>query len=166
MDVHMLRQELSNRNLDTKGSVGALLDRLKKSDTSHYHLSKMKAQDLKDELQRRGLESTGRKALLMQKVLKARSEAIVNMHPLSVATSHINMNTPLKQPATEKQNTLSPRKEEAKLMAPIPGTKHIKRILSAQEAAIEKILAGEKRNVEHIAELDQRQVKKKRRRTH
>lgn len=131
----------------------------------------MTVEQLKGELKGKGLPTTGRKAQLVERLTAAyatvqpeapaAAEAAAAAAEGIVATSAKPEETPALPSAVDllpaalraRASLLSFYKDQdyARIQ---PGTVHLGSIATAAEAALEKLQAGEKRNVEHVAQHD------------
>lgn len=99
-------------------------------------LSRLRVVELKTRLLAAGLGTKGTKAELLDRLQSHLAELVLVK----------------REPRSSKSSLKSPRARNRS--KPRAGTKHLKNVATAAEAAEEKRRAGEKRNVEHIAEDD------------
>ena len=145
LSVAELRAELTRLGVVVKGRKQLLIDRYKEviAETEEKaeaktaaSLRKLTVKQLKARLEEAGQSTKGKKEVLINRLclLNEKVEASSNS-------------------TVKKEGTRAVK----------PGKKHIKVVASAEAAADEKRLAGEKRNVEHVAE-DERSMRLRRRR--
>ncbi|GBG25856.1 Endonuclease 8-like 3 [Hondaea fermentalgiana] len=160
LTVNELRSELANASIkiDGKANKKADLVRLLKAhqdavaeksqarnpksaaatapeaNTEPEDLARLRVAELRERLKAAGLDTRGKKDELVAR-LKSNVEEMLVIK-------------------VEDKSRASKSQSKRKAAKPRPGTKHLTNVASAAEAAKEKVLAGEKRNVEHIAEDD------------
>ncbi|CAK9115446.1 Endonuclease 8 1 (DNA glycosylase/AP lyase Nei 1) (DNA-(apurinic or apyrimidinic site) lyase Nei 1) (Endonuclease VIII 1) [Durusdinium trenchii] len=143
----------------------SLQDRLKTPE-------KLSVKELREQLQKHDLPLTGKKAVLLERFrahvahLNPAEEGppVEEFSKLKVAELRDRL-AKAKLSTHGRKAVLVARLEDWQNSAPgeatpeiKPGTKHIKSVQTALQAAKEKERAGEKRNVEHVAEFDQEQA--------
>jgi len=141
LTLQELKRELQANDLSTSGRKAELLQRYVEHvelqatcSSSSSSIKKLRVSELKVKLKEAGLKTSGKKAVLVKRL-----EEAMEMNDV-------------------KDITLVVEKKEK---LPKPGTKHIQAIASATYAAREKKRAGEKRNVEHVAELEDLEPRRK-----
>ena len=132
---------------------------------------KLSVAELRKELKKLGYEVKGRKPLLLERYKLAvkdteTTRSLDDLKHLKVTELRVQLRQAglstkgTKEVLMQRLLTGSDHAEARKVK---PGRKHITKIATAEAAAEEKRLAGEKRNVEHVAE-DERSARLRRRR--